>query len=153
MWMTKMSVSYRFVVLQYYWHAFSLYVFYVTSCNNNQLQCLFLYRHLGSQQEHIIAGINITLKNFYDTSKFWNPCHCIFVKQWWVLFYKCRLILLYWISIYIEVKWNNFIPTNEIIQTVQFLSYKHYWETEHAPKWGVVAKLLLKSAKIKMSFW
>lgn len=62
--MTKMSVSYRFVVLQYYWHAFSLYVFYVTSCNNNQLQCLFLYRHLGSQQEHIIAGINITLKFF-----------------------------------------------------------------------------------------
>lgn len=30
--------------------------------------------------------------------------------------------------------------------------YKHYWETEHAPRWSVVAKLLLKSAKIKMSF-
>lgn len=58
-----MSAIYRYVFLQYYWHASSFYVFHFPSCNNIQLQCL-KYRHNDSQQEHIIAGINITYKIF-----------------------------------------------------------------------------------------
>lgn len=59
--MTKISAIFRYVFLQYYWDASSFHVFPVPICNNIQLQCL-KYRHYDSQQDHIIAGINITYK-------------------------------------------------------------------------------------------